>query len=230
MASASRSRLSAARPAVDVVQHLDAELLEIVGIRLRREIVVRHEDHVRAELAQQPDDVHVAVRAGVAVGLGHVVVDHDDDALALQPAHGARRRGGVVREVLRLEHVGPLAPELRQVEHLVPLDARAGIRAAGAAFAVNDDRARLIDHAEARAPHGEAQIAVLVVRRREALVEAAQLLEQRAPHEQRRAGAVVDVAHVLVCGIVRAGRRGRSSSPLASRQINPPASCSVPSG
>ncbi len=75
---------------------------------------------------------------------------------------------------------------------------------AGRPFAVRDDRARLVHDAEALAPRREAKVAVLEIRRREAFVEAADALEQRAANEHRRAGAIVDVARVLVRGIVGA--------------------------
>ena len=90
---------------------------------------------------------------------------------------------------------------------------------------MHDGGARLVEDLAARGAHREREIGVLVVGRRVARVEAAELAEQRARNGEARAGAVVGLAQVVVLGLVRDRRRGRSStrSRRATRCRPPPA-------
>ena len=63
-------------------------------------------------------------------------------------------------------------------------------------------RLRLVEHLAPRRAHGEGDVGVLVVRRRVAQVEAAELAEQRRGNREARAGAVVDLAQVVVLRLV----------------------------
>ena len=64
-------------------------------------------------------------------------------------------------------------------------------------------RSRLVQHARTGGAHREGEIGVFVVGRRVARIEAAQRFEQRARECDRRAAAVVGIAHIREPAIVR---------------------------
>ena len=85
----------------------------------------------------------------------------------------------------------PLLAERHPIHRLVALDAGVRIGAGRLALEMHDRRVRLVVHAAARGAHGERKVRILVVRGRIAVIEAAQLAEQRRRDREARAGAVV---------------------------------------
>src|SRR5579884_2111739 len=96
--------------------------------------------------------------------------------------------------MLARERVAPLLVELLAVDDLKAFEAGARVCARGRALVVDEPRARLIDDLEAERAHAHADVRVLVVGGRVAPVEPAETVEQIFSHEQRRAGAVVNLA------------------------------------
>src|SRR2546429_567303 len=75
--------------------------------------------------------------------------------------------------------------------------------AAGAPPDVADPGPGLVDGAEAPFPEGEAEVDILAVAERIRRVEAADLEERRAGHQEAGRGAVVDVTAETVLGLLR---------------------------
>jgi hypothetical protein len=88
----------------------------------------------------------------------------------------------------------PLLHEQRAVDLLVALDSGGRVGAVGDALVVHHHRGRLDDRAVTRRPDRERQVGVFVVGGRVALVESTDGVEQVLAHQDRRSGAVVDVA------------------------------------
>ncbi len=71
------------------------------------------------------------------------------------------------------------------------------------AFVAHHARGRLHQHLVTGGAHGEGQVGVFVIGRRVTCVQAADLLQQRAPDCQRRARDVIHFAHVGIARIIR---------------------------
>src|SRR5208283_2708359 len=96
----------------------------------------------------------------------------------------------------------PFVEELALVDVLVSLRAACTVRSGGSAFEMDHGGGRLVVNLAAGGAHGEGQVGVLVVRRGEACIEGADLIEQFALDGKACAGTVVDFAHVVVLGAV----------------------------
>ena len=107
-----------------------------------------------------------------------------------------RRRRDRACGQLRAQRVLPFARERRLVAHLRGFRALRKIGAGSRAFVVDDQRSRLVQHAQAGAAHREGEVGVLVIGRGVANIEAVKPFEQRARDRDRRAAAVIGIAHV----------------------------------
>ena len=169
--------------------HVRLPVLEVVG----------DERHLAAQRRQDLEDRLHAQRARILVGRQHARVD--DEHAPLRPAVVLESGIDAVGAV-RVERRRPLVGERRLIDDLVPLDAGGLVGAGRLALEMDDGRQRLVVHLAAGGAHGEGEIDVLVIRRRVARVEAAELAEQRGRDREARAGAVVDFAQVVVLGLV----------------------------
>src|ERR1700730_14421234 len=77
------------------------------------------------------------------------------------------------------------------------------VGARGRAFEMSDDGAWLVKDLAPRGAHGECQIPVLVIFRREPLIESTELSEQLRRNRQTGSRTVVHLAHIVVFGLVR---------------------------
>ena len=190
---------------------LDAEPLEVRGIRIDlRHVVGGQEGHLVAEPHQREHVLGCRVRAGILIGCGYCVVDEIgallDRALDLE-------LGRLAVVAMRRERLLPAFVELALIDDLVTLHADAAhIRARGDALQMHDLGGRLHDHALAGGAHPEAQIRVLVVRRRIMRIEPVEALEQCPLDHQGSAGHVVAVAQIAILGL----RGIVVSSPIAA--------------
>ena len=167
---------------------------------------------------EQEQQLVQAAGAGRAVEHRHQRVDHEQplarDAVA-RTAHERR-----MRRLLRAQRLGPLLAEALAVCDLVLLEAGGRVGAGGRALVVDDRGGRLVDDLEPALADGEAEVGVLVVGGRVALVEAAELVPDGARDEQAGAGAVVDradevearVGRVAAAPVVPAGRVGEDDA------------------
>ena len=187
------------RARVGMEHDLDAALLQVADVGLPVFEVVGDEHDLAARLDHELQHRERAHRSGVLVGRQHAGFDHQHPkarpAVALGPGH--EPVGPVVGELGR-----PLRLELRPVGHLVLLDPAALVGAGGLALEVDDPGRRLVVDAAACGAHGEGEVGVLVIRRRVALVEAAELAEERRRHREAGARAVVHLPQVVVLGPV----------------------------
>lgn len=140
-------------------------------------------------------------RAGVASGRRGGAVDHErlaGEAAVLLAVEGFAPGLAVVAQ-----RIAPALQEASAVRDLAGLHARAGIEPRRHPLEVDHLRGGLVDHAPARRARAEGEIHVLVVAGREGLVEAAERLEERPLHRERRPRHVVGLARVLHLGRVR---------------------------
>src|SRR5205085_11115644 len=171
-----------------------------LGAFLRRKLLVfgpdllgrRDEDGV-APLRERAEDEEHSRASGVAVGRGYSVVE-DCDLRGPLSVGRALRFGRIIRLMLALQDLSPLLVELRVVDDLIALESGARVRACGRALVVYDARERLVYDLVAERADAHADVSVLVVCGCVATVEAAEALKQIFADEQRRAGAVVNLA------------------------------------
>ena len=189
------------RPDVRVEQHLDAALLQLRHVGLPVFEVVGDERDLAAEAGQDLEQRLHAHRAGVLVRRQHAGIDHQHAPLRPAIALDARRTKPLVRCVASVApHFRAKVPWLITWWRLTPA---VTVGARRLALEVDDGGARLVVDPAAGRAHREREIGVLVVGRRVARVEAAQLAEQRAcGNGEARAGAVVGLAQVVVLGLV----------------------------
>ena len=159
----------------------------------------RQEGHVCAVPAQHPQQVELAQRGRIPIRGGYGFVDEQDRAL-LRVQQG--RAGYGAGRWLPAQRMRPLVGEYLAVARLVGLHPAAGVGAGGGALVVQHTAGRLVAHPGAECTYREGQVGVLVVGRCVARVEAAGPGEQGAWNRQRRAGAVVGLAHIGVARIV----------------------------
>ena len=187
------------RADVGRVQHLDAPLLQVAHVGLAVLEVVADQRHLRAGLDRELEHRERAHRPRVLVGRQHARLDHQHAPRRATVALELRMHAVVA---VRDQRRTPLLAEGVTVDLLVPLDPRPEVGARGLTLEVHDRRRRLVVDAASRGAHREREVGVLVVRGPVAHVEAADLPPERNRDREARAGAVVDLAQVVVLGAV----------------------------
>ncbi len=141
---------------------------------------------------QRPQDIGGPRQAPAFARERHLIVDHQNSwPLAIMVGVARARHRGPRRQMVALK-VDPVASD----EYCLvrPLQRDRPVRGAGASeFDMIDRDPRVVNGAVPRCRQAYAEIRFLVVRRGVCRIEAAQRLEQRAPDQQERAGAVIDV-------------------------------------
>ena len=187
---------------VAAIGDLHADILQRLGIARTEVQILRPELHHHARLQQGADDAQHRAGAGIAIRLGHIVIDHQDDVAF--PCTVARAHDVfAVGQMLVRQHREPALLKGPLVAHLAGFHAAGERTAVGHSLVVHDPRARLVQYLEAAVTQPERKIAVLAIGRRVAFVEPAHGVEQDARHHQRGRGAVVHLAQIVVGGPVR---------------------------
>ena len=180
-------------PAPDVrlelrtIEHLDAELLERGGVRLLMGEVVAEELHAPALTQEELHILIVQLTAGILIPGRYIVVDHQHAWPVLTTLTGVKRVRVAIIDTLLPKLGRPLLAELLLVHDLIMLQARGirGVRAVRDALEVDDDGLRLEHNLLSVLPHLEGKVGILIVRRREALIEAADLLPELGTDHDR---------------------------------------------
>ena len=180
-------------PAPDVglklraVEHLDTELLEGRGVRLLMGEVVAEELHAPALTQEELHILIVQLTAGILIPGRYIVVDHQHAWPVLTALTGVKRVRVAIIDTLLPKLGRPLLAELLLVHDLIMLQARGirGVRAVRDALEVDDDGLRLEHNLLSVLPHLEGEVGILIVRRREALIEAADLLPELGTDHDR---------------------------------------------
>ena len=185
------------------MEHRDAVALERAQVLV--DAVVLQVGVRDVELArQQTQQVEEPPAARRAVGCGHDVADVEQGRSC---GRGRRRRyRPPLAERARRELGAPARHEARPVRFHEPHRVGGG----GAVLVVVHRHARLVDRLPARIPRLEREIDVLVVAGREALLEDADAIEDRALDQETGGRAEVDLAALVERGALRVLRSARA--------------------
>ena len=149
--------------------------------------VVAEELHAPALTQEELHILIVQLTAGILIPGRYIVVDHQHAWPVLTTLTGVKRIRVAIIDTLLPKLGRPLLTELLLVHDLIVLQARGirGVRAVRDALEVDDDGLRLEHNLLSVLPHLEGEVGILIVRRREALIEAADLLPELGTDHDR---------------------------------------------